>query len=171
MKKRIIENLRLRTAELSVSPSTVRRAGARGVLAASRRALKSTRLARFRVHSQRAFAEQLNRETIRIMRRLPDGARRWGIARKVLNIFLRSVVFNRHLCAAYSLAHLEPWLELPLDRQVAEGIWQSSPSLPRWEAIRGLSPGVSAQYQAAARLIALQHRVPPIQLEYLWWRA
>lgn len=170
--QQFVKQLRMRTAELAVGPSTVRGVGNKGVVRAARSALKGVRLSRFAVSSRSAFLAALDRETELVRLSLPRGARHWGIARKVLNIYLRSVVFNRHLCAAYYLARVERWLELPLDEHVANGIASvaAAGSLPRWQTIKGLSPEVSALYQSAARKAGKARGVPPIHLEYLWWR-
>ena len=172
MKRELIENLRLRTAEIAVGPSTVRGAGARGVTWAARAALKRVPLRRFRVPTRSAFERVLESQTRAIQRRLPRGAQHWGVARKVLNIFLRSVVFHRHLCSAYGLERTEQWLEVPLDRHVAEGIRHAYPNggLPRWRTIKGLVPSVSAVYQMAGRSTAASRGVHPVHLEYYWWR-
>jgi hypothetical protein len=72
----------------------------------------------------------------------------------------------------FELARAEAWLELPLDKHVAMGIVSvaASDSLPPWRTIKGLSPEVSARYQFAARKAGRARGVPPIHLEYLWWR-
>ena len=172
MNRHLVENLRLRTAELAVAASTVRGAGGKGVTRAARAALKSVPLRRFAVRSRSAFDRVLESQTRRIQARLPRGARHWGVARKVLNIFLRSVVFHRHLCSAYKLERTEAWLELPLDRHVAEGIQReyAGTALPRWRTIKGLLPDVSAAYQRAGRSIAAVRGAEPVHLEYYWWR-
>jgi hypothetical protein len=172
MNPELVDKVRLRTAELAVGPSTVRGAGAKGVVRAARDGLKAVPLRRFRVRSRRAFERELEFQTEELRARLPRGTRHWGVARKVLNIYLRAVLHHRHLCAAYGLAPIEAWLELPLDRHVVEGIREADPSgrLPRWKTIKGLDPETSAIFQAAARSIAASRRVLPIHLEYLWWR-
>lgn len=140
-------------------------------MAAALRALARVPLATFAVSSRPRFLAALDRQTLVVKGRLPPGAQHWGIARKVLNIFVRSSVYNRQLSRAYSLAHLEPWLELPLDSQVAQGLATcSGSSLPRWHSVKGLRPDVSAEYQAAAAALARKRGVFPIHLEACWWR-
>jgi hypothetical protein len=172
MNKAQIQNLRRRTAELAVGPSTVRNAGARGVVRAASEALTSVNLKRFNVNSRQTFLRILNRETKKVRSQLPKGAQHWGVARKVLNIFLRDVVYHRHLCEHYSLRRIEKWLELPLDAQVAAGITAAAPepSLPRWHSIKGLTPDDSQKYQDASIQIAKGKGVLPIHMEYEWWR-
>lgn len=172
-KAEILTNLRLRTAELSVGASTVRGLGVPGVVRAARSALKRVNLKRFRVRSRQAFRRALDRETEVIRRSLPRGAQHWGVARKVLNVFLRNIVHNRHLSEAFGVRHIDEWLELPLDRQVGEGIRaeREGAHLPRWHTIKGLEPRVGEDFQEAARAHAAVVGVSSILLEYLWWRA
>ena len=172
MNEYLLRRLRWRTAELSVGPSTVRGAGARGVVRAARKALKLVRLRRFATGSRTEFLAALETETKRIRRVLPRGTRHWGIARKVVNIFLRQAAHNVYLSARFGLRRVERWLELPLDSHVAAGIYRARPTLelPRWRTIKGLTPDDSELFQAAGRKIARDKRVIPIHLEYLWWR-
>jgi hypothetical protein len=172
MNKTLLENMRFRTAEGAVGASTVRGAGVPGVARAARGALKRVNLSRFKVRSRARFLTVLGQETERVRRKLPEGARHWGIARKVLNIFLRDVVYNRHLSSHFGLSRIEGWLELPLDSHVAKGIRASSneDSLPRWKTVKGLTRDVSDRYQTAARRIAKEEGDYPIHLEYYWFR-
>lgn len=167
------KNLHHRTAEFSVGPSTVRRAGAPGTVASARLALKRVSLTMFQVRSRKQFLVILERETKRIQKSLPNRAQHWGVARKVLNIFLRSCVYSRPLAKYYRITHLEPWLELPLDSQVAAGIKTCSGSskLPKWLSVKGLTPEDSTHYQTAARALARHKGGNPIHLEACWWRA
>lgn len=166
-----IANLRRRTAELSVGASTVRGAGAAGTVAAARRALARIPLEEFAVSSKTKFVRALDRQTLQVKASLPNRARHWGVARKVLNIFMRSCVYNRPLARAYAIAHLEPWLELPLDSQVARGLSTcSAVPVPMWRTVKGLSEGENRTYQEAAIALARRRSVHPIHLEACWWR-
>ena len=129
-------------------------------------------LRRFKVRSRAQFLKLLDQETEKVRRKLPEGARHWGIARKVLNIFLRDVVYNRHLSSHFGLCRIECWLELPLDSHVGKGIRTLSKEdkLPRWRTVKGLTHDVSDRYQAAARRIAKEEGDYPIHLEYYWFR-
>lgn len=173
LKREIIELLRLRTAELSVGGSTVRGTGRKGVAKAIRDALKEVPLRRFsNLSSSAAFGRVLDRETERVRVTLPRGAQQWGLARKVLNIYLRSAVFSRHLCAEFRLSRMEAWLELPLDSFVGKGICSTpeGANLPRWKTIKGLTPEVNAQYQQCGRTVARRLGVMPAHLEYEWFQ-
>jgi len=165
-----VEKLRHRIAELAVVGSTVR-GSPTGTVKAARRALKAIRLDAFVVSSRARFVQVLERETRQLRSMLPSGARHWGIARKILNIFLRACVYSRPIAEAYRLGRIEPWLELPLDGQVARGVRIcSTTQLPRWRTIKGLEPGDSEQYQRAAGRLAEEFRVCPIHFEACWWR-
>src|SRR5712691_5811356 len=96
--------------------------GPKGTISAAREYLAGLDLTRFRASSEKEFRSSLNQATRRFLDYLPRGAKHWGAARKFLNIFLRNVVYNRFLCDHYRLLRLEPWLELPLDSQVAKGL-------------------------------------------------
>ena len=170
MNKTLLKDMRSWTAERAVGASTVRGAGVRGVVSAARGALERVNLGRFKVRSRAQFLKVLDQETEKIRRKLPEGVRHWGIARKVLNIFLRDVVYNRHLSLQLGLCRIECWLELPLDSLVAKGIRASSKEdkLPRWRTVKGLTRDVSDRYQTAARRIAKKEEVHPIHLEYYW---
>ena len=172
MNEHLLQRLRWRTAELSVGPSTVRGAGARGVVRAAQEALKHVRLRRFSTSSRAKFLAELEAQTERIRGALPRGARHWGVARKVLNIFLRQAAHNVHLTTWFSLRKVERWLELPLDSHVAAGIHDArrGRDLPAWRTIKGLTHDESDLFQAAARRIAAEKGVLPIHLEYQWWR-
>ena len=49
------------------------------------------------------------------MKKLPKKSRRWGRARKGLNIFLRDCLYTVHIRKAYRLDQAEQFFELPLD--------------------------------------------------------
>jgi hypothetical protein len=165
-----IENLRRRAAELAVAASTVR-GSPTGTVRAARRALQTVRLEAFVVSSRTQFLDVLEHETRRVRSRLPRGARHWGIARKILNIYLRSCVYSRPLAEAYRLTRIERWLELPLDSQVARGAHACSDAkLPRWRTVKGLTRKDSAAFQKAAVDLAAKLRVYPIHFEACWWR-
>lgn len=166
------KNLLERIAELSVGASTVRNAGAKRVAERARTALKRIDIEAFQVSTRDDFLEELERETNRINRYLPLGARHWGVARKVSNIFLRACVQNRPLARHYGLSKIEKWLELPLDSHVADGIKLCSKNseLPIWTTINGLDVDTSDEYQKAARSIARIKKVNAIDLESCWWR-
>src|SRR4051794_29968500 len=88
-----------RAARIAVSPSTVRGKGSKGTVSAARRYLRKMKLGDFQVRTQAAFLAALDGHTEALQQKLPKPVRRWGLARKVMNIFLRDCVYSRHLCA------------------------------------------------------------------------
>jgi hypothetical protein len=164
--------LQRRIANTSVGPSTVRGMGPRGTVEAARRHLVGVELRTFALASEQEFVERLDFETDRLMRKLPGEASRWGIARKLLNIFLRGATYNRFLCGAYDLPCAEPWLEVPLDSHVATGLREEDggKALPPWRTVKDLDPVVSRQYQDFAAVVAKQKGIVRVHLDLLYWR-
>src|SRR5262245_190755 len=119
MRPELIRALHRRIANTSIGPSTARRMGPVGTIAAARAFLTDLSLPRFQCTSTAGFERTLDQITGEFMASLPRGARYWGSARKFLNIFLRSVVYNRYLYDEFKLGKIVPWLEVPLDSHVA----------------------------------------------------
>lgn len=142
----------------------------KGTVAAAHSYLEQLDLRVFSTGSATGFRRALDGKTDSLARRLPE--RRWGIARKCLNIFLRDAAYNRFLCRAYNLDRIEPWLEVPLDRQVAEGLKREAGRgfLPRWRAIKTLDPEVSRRYQDFAARVAKGKGIHRVHLDLLYWR-
>ena len=100
---------------------------------------------------------------------LPKSGRSWGLARKLLNIFLRDSLYTGYLNKAYGLRAAERFLEIPLDSITAERIRERMPELPRWPGVRHLGPELSAAYQAAALRLAAKQGVRRVHLDAYWW--
>jgi hypothetical protein len=93
------------------------------------------------------------------------------VARKALNLFMRSALYNHYLREAYRLQRVEAFLELPLDGIVARHIRGVVPSagLPYWKSMRALTPELSDQYQAVASELAERRGVARVHLDaYIW---
>ena len=73
-----------------------------------------------------------------------------------INIFLRDSLYTTYLSKAYALVWAERLLEIPLDSIAATHLRHEVPELPRWRGVKHLDPQVSAAYQTAALLIAIQ---------------
>ena len=159
-----------RVARLAIGPSTVRGKKGKGVIQNSRRFLRSIRLQSFGV-SDAAFRRVLNRTTDQLARKLPKHSRQWGLARKVLNIFLRDCLYNFYLRRAHSLHRAERFLELPLDsitaRQVRQDTRRKKPTA--WPGVRRLPKTLSDEYQNAAQEIARKKGMARLHLDALWW--
>jgi hypothetical protein len=165
--------LQRRLGNTAVGPSSARRMGPRGTIAAARAFLIGLKLEKYQVTSETQFRRILNRETRAFLKRLSEKARHWGAARKWLNIFLRDAAYNRFLFDHYRLRKLERWLEVPLDSQVAKGLRKEKGGdrLPRWETVIGLTPEVSREYQEFAALVAKRKGTCRVHLDLKYWRA
>lgn len=159
-----------RAARVAITASATRGQGA-GVVACARPFLVGLKLAPFGTADPRAFARQLDAATERLRACLPKPAASWGLARKLLNIFLRDCLYTGYLAKAHGLAAAERLLEIPLDSITAKEIRREAPALPRWLGVRHLDPDRSAVYQEAALLIAKRHGVARVHLDAYWWGA
>lgn len=159
-----------RTARIAVGASTVRGRGHAGVVAAARHHFATLDLRLFRV-SQKRFPQTLDRETASLQQALPAAARHFGIARKLLNIFLRDCLYTTQLGHYYGLDRLEPVLEIPLDSITAQALKKSSGrgTLPQWPGVKHLTPALSSIFQAAALVQARAKGIDRVHLDAVWW--
>ena len=118
--------------------STVRGAGNKGAVAASRAFLRRLNLARFGVTDATIFSTELDRTTDALRSALPRNAQHWGLARKVLNIFLRDCFYTSYLVSAFHLDRAERFLELPLDSITAKQLTSvvGRGGLPSWRGVK-----------------------------------
>lgn len=107
MKEEFIAALLRRVASTSVGPSAVR-SRPKGTVFAARDFLANINMRNFNKPTEKEFLSTLNKTTEMFVKKMPDGAKHWGSARKLLNLFLRAVVYNRFLCEKYNLYHIEP---------------------------------------------------------------
>jgi len=168
----LITHMQRRIANISIGPSTLRGMGPKGMVEKARKYLCELNLGDFRVRSNRKFVQVLDHHTSTMKRRLPAGSRRWGIARKCLNVFLRDVIYNRFLCEKYNLYNLERWLELPIDRQVAKSLKlePEGSELERWKGVIHLRPETNKAYQEVANKIAKRIGTCRVHLDLIYWR-
>jgi hypothetical protein len=151
-----------------VGPSTVRGQKSKGVVRASREFLRRFGLARFGVADARVFRRALDETTRELMACLPEAARSWGLARKLLNIFLRDSLYTVYLREAYALQVAEAHYELPLDSVVAKQLRRQR-ELPRWPGVRHLTVQVSDEYQQAALDLARTKSIARVHLDAFFW--
>ena len=161
-----------RTATVAVSASAVRGIGPTGTAAAARAYLANLNLDSISQPTERRFRTVLDRETRELRGHLPRGGRYWGLARKLLNIFLRDALYNQYLSKLYRLKSVEPWLEVPLDSHVGKALRSEflDPRLPAWKTIKALTPELSATFQSAARVIARRKGIAAVHLDLFYWR-
>jgi hypothetical protein len=162
--------LRVRAARTSASASATRGQGA-GVSAAARKFLADLNLRYFARSRRGLFQLRLDRATRRLTSRLPRGSRNWGLARKVLNIFLREVLYTTYLAKFSGIAKAEQLLELPLDSITAKRLREHAGrgQLPQWTGVKHLDKATSNLYQEHARVVAAERRTERVHLDAYWW--
>ena len=173
----IVDAIRKRTASTTVGPATVRNMGKKGLAKKARELLCKTKIEKFRVNNKKEFNKALNRETGRIKRGLVKGEyiveeNAWGVSRKILNIYLRGLMYNRYTCNHYKLYGLEKLLELPLDSHIAKALKKSEQGkkLPRFKGVVHVNKEINSKYQQVAQEIAKQKNIARIHLDAIWWR-
>jgi len=169
-KRKFIKLVQDREASISIGASTARGMG-KGTVKAARDFLRKLNLSSFVTKSEKDFRRRLDASTNALRERLPRKS--WGAARKFLNIFLRGAFYNRFLCEHYGLQVLEEFLEVPLDKSVAEGLRREQSggtSLPRWKTIIRLRQDRSDKYQECARQVSLGEKLARVHLDLLYWR-
>lgn len=158
-----------RAARVALGSSALRGQGA-GVAGPARRFLSTLPLADFAVANAATFEARLASSTRALRRRFPRGAGSWGLARKLLNIFLREALYTSYLEERYHLQRAERLFEVPLDSITADRILASTQRpLSPWPGVKHLTWRVSAEYQACALSYARREGVARIHLDALWW--
>jgi hypothetical protein len=158
-------------AVTTIGPSALRNQGAAGVIKAAQNHLAIIDLGSFWAKDEKTFLKALDARTEELKDALPRGARNWGAARKACNLFLRDICYNRFLCERHGLAESEEWMEIPLDGLVATALKRKGHrgGLPRWPGLNGLTPGVSARFQAFARNVAAKQGISRVHLDMRLW--
>ena len=165
-----IPTVQRKVAVAAIGPSALRGQG-KGVLKASQEFLASMSLALDSQSSEARFRAWLERQTESLLDALPIKNRPWGAARKAINLFLRDALYNQYLNRHYRLGRIEPWLEVPLDSAVAQGLLIKAGQgvLPRWPGLKHLGQSTSTQFQASASQYARSLGVERVHLDmYLW---
>ena len=158
-----------RAARVAVGASAIRGQG-KGVALPARNFLASLPLREFSTTRRKQFALRLDARTAELQRRFPKGTGSWGLARKLLNIFLREALYTTYLTESYKLAKSEPFLEVPLDSITGKQLCAlPASSLCRWPGVKHLKPDLSAEYQAVAETHAQAAGISRVHLDALWW--
>jgi hypothetical protein len=167
----MLEAFQSRAARISVGASTVRGRGNSGVVSASRRYLRQLDLGMFGQPTESSFVKNLDTATEALLNALPRRAQHWGLARKVINIFLRDCLYTTYLDAAFGLRKNEPYFELPLDSITATHLKRAAGrgKLPAWPGVKHLTKSLSAEFQKAAAAEAARRGIPRIHLDAIWW--
>jgi hypothetical protein len=123
------------------------------------------------VNSDKNFQEMLNKHTERLLERMIYNSSKnhpsenknnkpsWGIARKVLNIFLFEATHNKILNKKYNLENIICYLEIPLDNPNAKELQKRAESDGKnldWKNIKSLEPELNKKIQEYAEQCANQ---------------
>jgi len=171
MRSDFLHIIQSRVARIAVGPSTVRGRGHTGVSKAARSHLKSIDLSRFGTKKEEKFRAALDAATEELRRALPKDTQKWGLARKVLNIFLRDCAYTIYLSEAYDLLLAEEFYEIPLDSITAKVLRRASEHgrLSRWPGVKHVTPELSSEFQLAALAEAKEQGIARLHLDALWW--
>lgn len=165
---RIIQN---HTARVAITASATRKQG-KGVRQTAYEFMAELPLRPFGTGNPHLFAARLNSVTLRLLSRLPRRCRkRWGLARKLINIFLRDALYTTYLAKAYRLHRAAAFYEVPLDSIVAKKLRAlcRDDHLNRWKSLRSLERSASRQYQRAAATLATKHGINRVDLDAWLW--
>jgi hypothetical protein len=168
--EQVLNAIQSSAARGAVGASTVRGRGNRGTADAARAFLRTIDLTSFGSGSA-AFAAALDNSTDELRAALPRAARHWGLARKILNIFLRNCLYNTYLNAHFRLGSTEASFELPLDSITALHVKRAAGrgALPPCPGVKHLRPPLSAHFQAVAAEEAAKRGIAQVHLDAVWW--
>ena len=117
------------------------------------------------------YAAALNELTEGLLRALPEpDQKKWGLARKSLNLFFRDALYNFYLRETYDLKKFEAELEIPLDSHVGKELKNLDPALPVWTTVIGLTCDQSTKFQESALKIANRQGIHRVHLDIYYWR-
>jgi hypothetical protein len=165
-----IEAVQTRAARIACGASATRGQGA-GVVAAGRDFLNQLPLSQFSVGRRSLFEQRLEDATQNLCAAFSSSGRSWGLARKVLNIFLRDALYTSYLADTFHLRNAEANFEIPLDSITARHLRKRAGRghLPLWLGVKHLTPEASAEYQLFASQFAVNHHMPRVHLDTYWW--
>ena len=161
-----------RIANISVGASTVRGQPPKTVEIARNYLQSSINLKDFSNVSEDQFRTVLDEHTEKLKNELPSHS--WGIARKVLNIFLFQATHDIILNKKYTFDKTITFLEVPLDNRNAKILKKSAKSHGinlDWKNIKSLRPEVSKEFQEYAKQYASQKECERCYLDLYWWRS
>lgn len=171
--REFLKQLQRFTASAMITASAVRKVGAPGAVERARTFCAELSLRGLRRMASPEYASWLDARTEQLRSSLPEGAQKWGSARKAINIFMRSATYTVPLAAEYRLERILPLLEVPLDSHVARGLHNTpeGSELPAWKSIVSLTEERNRAYQAVASLVARRMRIHRADLDVFYWRA
>lgn len=176
-----ISALRRHQARVSITQPTVRSQGPGTLHKAWAFFSTDLDLRRLRTSSERSYLGRLDDATVALAKRLGTPKSRgssrsigsWGLARKLLNIYIRDCVYSRMLCAHYRLEAIEQFLEVPLDSFTGKALNAEAKArgqthrLPDWQSIKGLEREESDRFQAFASELAEERGHARVHLDVL----
>lgn len=165
-----ISAVQQRSARIAASASATRRQG-KGTVHAARVFLGELRLRQYGISNAHKFRLRLDQATKALKSALPKQARSWGLARKLLNIFLRDAMYTTYLRDYFKLDRAEPHLEIPLDSIIAKKLKKSVPrgALPIWYGVKHVTQAESDRFQKQAGIIAREKSIARVHLDTYWW--
>ena len=174
--------LHRRLSQIAIGASAIRNQGSGGLIKILREYFETqVDLDQFvkSLVGEAEYSVFLNGHTSHILTLFPDTAQSWGAARKGLNLFLREIIYSKFFSHRFSLPDnfsnfnsLVKFMEVPLDRDVANGLIADSKGLlPKWINIKNLTPTISESYQKQAFLIATQENIARVNLDLKYWRS
>ncbi len=148
---------------------TAMRGQAKGTLKAVHGYLDAIDLSSINVKNENDYIRWLDGHTCQLLEILPGRLKPWGAARKALNLFMRTALYNRYLNDEFKLERVEKRMEIPLDSAVAKGLKKEGSHLPQWPGLRRLTRDVSDQFQSVAQSVAARRKIATVHLDmYLW---
>ena len=169
--KKFIASVQKFMAIQAVSASTVRGLPA-GSLGKIQAYLGRLRLGRLAGMDGSDYARWLDAKTRDLQNKLRGCRKRWGLARKVLNLFIRQCLYNTYLSRKFRLARVQKHMEMPLDSKVARGLKEDAGrgALPPWPRLIRLDRNTSQKFQEHAEDYASRKGLPArVFLDnYLW---
>jgi hypothetical protein len=167
-----INLIQRRIANISVGPSTVRGKGREGTKAIVTKYLgESINLKDFSNADSDTFQKRLDEHTEELKNKIH--LHEWGLARKVLNIFLFEAAHNIFLNKNYNLDKIISYLEVPLDNPNAKKLKNYAKSdgiMLNWNGIKSLDAKSSSQFQVYAEQYAQRLYCARCYLDLYWWR-
>src|SRR4051812_4431838 len=113
--EKFLRAVQARAARVAITASATRGQKAPGLVERARDFCVRLDLKQFSTTDRVVFKERLDKETDRLLAMLPRAAQRWGVSRKLLNIFLRDCLYTQYLANYYRLNEAEKFFEVPLD--------------------------------------------------------
>lgn len=170
-----IDFVQKRIANISASPSAVR-GQPEGTKNKAIKYLESIKLHDFsNINDENKFKNLLDEHTALLREQLPSKS--WGIARKVLNIFLFQATQDINLNKKYALDKIIAFLEVPLDNPNAKTLMKIAKNNDKelykglkWESISKLECKMSMKFQDYATRYAKQkYGKERCYLDVYWW--